>query len=172
MVKKLVAAVLLGTSWMLFGVTSWAQTVMPQESSSRGAVIGKQDLDLLRKDLRAKRRELTATNLKLTEAEGERFWPVYDQYIKELIAINDKKFALIQDYANNYRTMTNDQALLFIRQWLDFDIATTQLRQKYVPIVSKVLDGKKTATFFQLDRRIAMMIDLQVASQMPLVQQQ
>ena len=172
MVKKLVAAVLLGTSWMLFGVTSWAQTMMPQESSSRGAVIGKQDLDLLRKDLRAKRRELTATNLKLTEAEGERFWPVYDQYIKELIAINDKKFALIQDYANNYRTMTNDQALLFIRQWLDFDIATTQLRQKYVPIVSKVLDGKKTATFFQLDRRIAMMIDLQVASQMPLVQQQ
>ena len=170
--KKLVVAVLLGTSWMLFGVTSWAQTVMPQESSSRGAVIGKQDLELLRKDLRAKRRELTAANLKLTEAEAERFWPVYDQYIKELIAINDKKFALIQDYADNHRTMTNDQALLFIRQWLDFDIATTQLRQKYVPIVSKVLDGKKTATFFQLDRRIAMMIELQVASQMPLVDSQ
>ena len=172
MMKKLVAVVLLGTSWMLFGATSEAQTAMPQESSSHGAVIGKQDLDLLRKDLRAKRRELTAANLKLTEAEGERFWPVYDQYVQELIAINDKKFALIQDYANNYRTMTNDQALLFIRQWLDFDIATNQLRQKYVPMVSKVLDGKKTATFFQLDRRIAMMIELQVASQMPLVQQQ
>ena len=52
------------------------------------------------------------------------------------------------------------------------DIQTAQLRQKYVPIVSKVLDGKKTATFFQLDRRIAMMMDLQVASQMPLVQEQ
>jgi len=170
-VKNLAAVVLLAV-WMLFGVASWAQTVVPQESSSRGAVIGKQDLELLRKDLRAKRRELTAANLKLTEAEGERFWPVYDQYVKELIAINDKKFALIQDYADNYRTMTNDQALLFIRQWLDFDIATNQLRQKYVPIVAKVLDGKKTATFFQLDRRIAMMIELQVASQMPLVQQQ
>ena len=68
--------------------------------------------------------------------------------------------------------MTNDQSLLFIRQWLDSDIATTQLRQKYVPIVSKVLDGKKTATFFQFDRRIAMMIRLQVSSQMPLVQEQ
>jgi len=34
------------------------------------------------------------------------------------------------------------------------------------------LDGKKTATFFQLDRRIAMMMELQVSSQMPLVQQQ
>ena len=68
--------------------------------------------------------------------------------------------------------MTNDQSLLFTRQWLDSDIATTQLRQKYVPIVSKVLDGKKTATFFQFDRRIAMMIRLQVSSQMPLVQDQ
>lgn len=68
--------------------------------------------------------------------------------------------------------MTNEQSLLFIRQWLDADIATAQLRQKYVPIVSNVLDGKKSATFFQLDRRIAMMIELQVSSQMPLVQSQ
>jgi hypothetical protein len=39
-------------------------------------------------------------------------------------------------------------------------------------MVAKVLDGTKAATFFQLDRRIAMMMDLQVSSQMPLVQQQ
>ena len=169
--KKLVALVLLGASWMMFGITSKAQTVVPQESSSRSAaLISKQDLDLLRKDLRAKRKELIAANLKLTETEAERFWPVYDQYIKELIAINDNKFALIQDYANNYRTMTTDESLLFIRQWLDFDIATNQLRQKYVPMVSKVIDGKKNATFFQLDRRIAMMMEIQVSSQMPLVQ--
>jgi hypothetical protein len=62
--------------------------------------------------------------------------------------------------------------LMFSRQWLDMDIAIAQLRQKYVPIVSKVLDGRKTATFFQLDRRIAMMIELQLSSQMPLVQEQ
>ena len=66
----------------------------------------------------------------------------------------------------------NDQSAGFIRQWVDSDIATTQLRQKYVPIVANVLDGKKTATFFQLDRRIAMMLELQVASQMPLAQDQ
>jgi hypothetical protein len=52
------------------------------------------------------------------------------------------------------------------------DIAIAQLRQKYVPIVSKILDGKKTATFFQLGRGIAMMIEPQVSSQMPLVQEQ
>src|SRR5215472_11996067 len=109
---KLVAVVLLGASSMVFGITSRAQTVVPQESSSRGAVISKQDLDLLRKDLRAKRRALIAANLRLTETEGERFWPVYDQYIKELIAINDKKFALIQEYANTYQAMTTKHCYL------------------------------------------------------------
>jgi hypothetical protein len=163
--------ILIGISWVLIGATASAQTIAPRESSSNGT-ISNQDLELLRKDLRAKRKQLIAANLKLTEAEATKFWPIYDQYIKELIAINDPKFALIQDYADNYGRMTNDQSLLFIRDWLDFDIATTQLRQKYVPIVAKVLDGKKTATFFQLDRRIAMMIDLQVSSQMPLVQDQ
>ena len=52
--KKLIALVLLGASWMVFGISSRAQTVVPQESSSLGTVISKQDLDLLRKDLRAK----------------------------------------------------------------------------------------------------------------------
>ena len=169
-VKRLVAAILMGTLWVVI-LTASAQTIAPRESSSRGT-ISNQDLELLRKDLRAKRKQLIAANLKLTEEEASRFWPVYDQYIKELIAINDKKFALIQDYADNFGRMTNDQSLLFMRQWLDSDIATTELRQKYVPIVAKVLDGKKTATFFQLDRRIAMMIELQVSSQIPLVQDQ
>src|SRR5215469_11799149 len=131
-----------------------------------------QQLDMLRKDLRSQRKQLIAANLKLTDAEATKFWPVYDQYIGELISINDKKFGLIQEYADNWGKLTNEQSLSFIRRWLDADIAIAQLRQKYVPIVSQILDGKKSATFFQLDRRIAMMIELQVSSQMPLVQAQ
>lgn len=157
-------------SWTLSGVIARAQTASSQQDTSH--VISDQDLNLLRKDLRSKRKQLIAANLKLNDVEAAKFWPVYDQYVQELIAINDKKFALIQDYADNWGKMTNDQSLLFSRQWLDMDIQVAQLRQKYVPIVSKVLDGKKTATFFQLDRRIAMMLDLQVSSQMPLVQEQ
>ena len=167
--NKLVAVVLMAGSWMLSGARAPAQTTSSQGTTH---VISDQDLNLLRKDLRSQRKQLIAANLRLTDTEAAKFWPVYDQYVTELIAINDKKFAIIQDYADNWGKMTNEQSLLFSRQWLDMDIETAQLRQKYVPIVSKVLDGKKTATFFQLDRRIAMMIDLQVSSQMPLVQEQ
>src|ERR1700745_1263618 len=164
------AAVLVGASWMLGGPTPSAQETAPQESTTH--VISNQDLNLLRQDLRSKRKQLIAANLKLTDADATKLWPIYDQYMTELIAINDKKFGLIQEYADNWGKLTNEQSLLFVRNWLDMDIATAQLRQKYVPMVAKVLDGRKTATFFQLDRRIAMMMDLQVSSQMPLVQEQ
>jgi hypothetical protein len=162
--------VLMGASWMLGGPTVSAQETQPQESTTH--VISNQDLNLLRQDLRSKRKQLIAANLKLTDTDAAKFWPVYDQYVTELVAINDKKFDLIQEYADTFGKLTNDQSLLFARNWLDMDIATAQLRQKYVPIVAKVLDGKKTATFFQLDRRISMMLELQVSSQMPLVQEQ
>lgn len=168
--KKLLAVVLIGGAWMLSAATAHAQTT-PQEESATHA-ISNQDIDLLRKDLRSKRKQLIAANLKLTDMEATKFWPVYDQYIAELITINDKKFGLIQEYADNWGKLTNEQSLLFTRNWLDMDIAITQLRQKYVPMVAKVLEGRKTATFFQLDRRIAMMLDLQMSSQMPLVQEQ
>jgi hypothetical protein len=61
-------------------------------------VISSQDLDLLRKDIRSKKKQLVAANLKLTDSEATKFWPIYDQYTAELIAINDKKFALVQNY--------------------------------------------------------------------------
>ena len=170
--KKLLVVMLIAGVSMSVGAKANAQTQTAPPQESNPHVISSQDLDLLRKDLRSKRKQIIAANLKLTDAEATKFWPIYDQYVTELIAINDKKFGVIQDYADNWGKMTSEQSLSFIRQWLDADIATAQLRQKYVPIVSKVLDGRKSATFFQLDRRIAMMIEMQVSSQMPLVQAQ
>jgi hypothetical protein len=169
-VKNLMVVVLMGVLWMLGGPTAVAQNTPSQEGTTH--VVKDQDLKLLRQDLRTKRKQLIAANLTLTDTEATKFWPVYDQYVTELIAVNNQKFDLIQEYADNWGKMTNEQSLLLTRNWLDMDIAIAQLRQKYVPMVAKVLDGKKTATFFQLDRRIAMMMDLQVSSQMPLVQEQ
>ena len=168
--NKAVALALLAGLWTLSGATERAQTTSAKENTDH--VISDRDINLLRKDLRSQRKQLIATNLKLSDAEATKFWPVYDQYVNELIAINDKKFAVIQEYADNWGKLTDEQSLLFIRRWADFDIQITQLRQKYVPIVAKVLDGRKTATFMQLDRRIAMMLELQVVSQLPLVQDQ
>ena len=149
--NRVLAVLLIVGFWTLGGAIVHAQTTSPKERTTR--VISDQDLNLLRKDLRSKRKQLIAANLTLTDSEAAKFWPVYDQYMTELIGINDKKFTLIQNYADNWGKLNDEHSLSFIRQWTDADIAVTQLRQKYVAIVSKVLDGKKTATFMQLDRR-------------------
>jgi len=127
------------------------------------------NIQLMREDIRSQRKKVVAANMPLTETEAMKFWPVYDRYIGETIKVNDDRFALLKEYAKNYNTATEEQADNFIKRWLAFDQQNTQLRIKYVPEFEKVISHKKTAMFFQIDRRVAMMIELQLASQAPLV---
>jgi hypothetical protein len=130
-----------------------------------------QDVDLMRKDVRAQKKQLIAANLKLTEAEATKFWPVYDEYTAELVKINDAKYTAIKDYATHYDSMTDDKALTLAKESLAIDKSVADLRLKYVPLFSKVIPGKKTAYFFQLDRRLVGLIDLQLLSNIPMVQE-
>jgi hypothetical protein len=137
---------------------------------SANSTVTDQDVQLLRKDLRSQKKQLIAANLPLTDAEAVKFWPVYDQYQAEITKIGDTRFALIKEYAANYNTLTDAQAYDLITRMIGVDESLVQLRQKYVPIVEKVLPGKKTAMFFQMEKRVALMIDLQLASMIPIVQ--
>jgi len=83
------------------------------------------------------RRQLIAANLTLTDTEAATFWPVYAQYSAELKKITDTKNALIKEYANEYGSLTDEQADSLIRRWLDSDIAIFELRRKYLPIFRK-----------------------------------
>jgi hypothetical protein len=127
---------------------------------------------LLRKDIRSAKKQLVAANLTLTEDEAARFWPLYEQYSTDLGEVTDTRIALIEEYAREYGTLTDEQADSLTRRWLDTDISAAQLRQKYLPILRKVLPAKKAATFFQLDRSISMMIDVELTSRLPLMQSQ
>jgi hypothetical protein len=83
--------------------------------------------------------------------------------------VNDVRLALLKEYAKSFDTVTEEQADSLTKRWLALDQDNTQLRLKYIPEFEKVISHKKTAMFFQIDRRISMMIDLQLASQVPLV---
>jgi hypothetical protein len=167
--KKQMAAVLILASTGFLGMPAApAQAAASQDSQS----VSEQDIQLLRQDVRSKKKQLIAANLTLTDAEATKFWPVYDQYSAEMTKIGDQRYALIKEYAQNFGSLTDDQALSLTNRSLALDDAVEKLRIKYVPIINKVLPGKKTATFFQMDRRITALIDLQLASQIPLVQEQ
>ena len=173
--KKIIFAALLFVGLYVAGIPK----ALAQDSSSQSATadstadaIADQQLTLLRKDIRSIRKQLIAANLTLTDGEATKFWQVYEQYSAETGSINETRMAIIKEYAEDYGTLTDDQADNLIRRWLDTDIEQTKLRQQYVAIFRKVLSGKKAATFFQLDRRISTMIDLQLTSQLPLAESQ
>jgi hypothetical protein len=125
-------------------------------------------VDLLRKDIRSQKKQIIAENMGLSDAEAEKFWPVYDQYAAELSKIYDLKIALLKDYANNYNTMTGEQAESYIRKRAEVEQSIMQLRLKYMPAFRKVLSGRETALFYQLDWRLGLAIDVQLI-QVPLI---
>jgi hypothetical protein len=129
-----------------------------------------EEIQLLKKDIRSKRKQIIAANMTLTEAEAEKFWPIYEQYTTELSKINDDKMALIKEYVANHNTLTDQQAESYVHRWAAIDESTNQLRNKYFSIFHQVLSGKSTALFFQMDHRLALMIDLQLTSQMPIIE--
>jgi hypothetical protein len=174
--RNLLFAVLLVGFWSCAATRLPAQTSggsqAPTADAQKGAQITDQDIDLLRKDLRSKKKQLVAANLKLTDAQATRFWPVYDQYIAEQTKIHDEKYAVIKEFATNWGGITDAQALDLTKRALSVDERVTQLRVKFIPNFLAVLPGKQVATFFQIDRRLQMMVDLQLMSQLPLVQAQ
>jgi hypothetical protein len=107
------------------------------------------DIKLLRQDLSTQKQKIIAQNLPMTETEAVKFWAVYNRCTEDLRQINDEKFRLVKQYGEDWGTITNDQALIYIRRWLEVDDQVRQLRSKYVLDVSQALPGKKAATFFR-----------------------
>ena len=168
MSKKTITAVMI-----LAGVVVLQSTVLlaQQPPQTTSPTASDQDIQLLRQDIRSQKKQIIAANLQLTDAEATKFWPVYDAYTQETIKINDGRYALIKEYADTYDTMTDVQAKSLIKRWAATDQQFITLRMQWMPKFEAVLPGKKAALFFQLDRRMALLIDLQLASMIPLVKQ-
>ena len=173
MIKKCTVVVVVMSGFLLAGQPSFAQsgtaqTAQPVASRDDASSID-QAIAMLRSDLRSTRRKVIAANMTLTDTEAEKFWPKYDQYVSELVKINDAKYALIKEYLQN-TNMTDEQADSLSKRWLAVDESVLQLRLKYIPIFRAALSAKATAQFFQLDRRVQMMIDLQLLGSIPLIE--
>ncbi len=129
-----------------------------------------EDIQMMRKDIRSQRKQIIAANMKLTDAEAEKFWPVYEQYVSDLVNINGKKYALIKQYVETRGVLTDAEAESAVSEWVGVDQSVAELRRKYIPNFRKVLTPKNTALFYQLDRRVQLMIDLQLAASLPMVE--
>lgn len=127
-----------------------------------------QDVELLKKDLRSQKKQIVAANMQLTDTEAEKFWPIYDRYAADLAAIYDTKLALVGEYLESYTTMSGDEAEGYLRRRAAVEEDVMQLRLKYLPAFRKVLSGRQTTLFFQIEWRLDLLTNLQLA-QAPLI---
>ena len=162
-----VITLLFAATLSIFAQTS--ETPTAQGAGAQSTRISNQEIEIIRKDLRAQRKEITAQNVNLTPDEAAKFWPIFDQYRQEAIKANDERWAVIKDYAANYDTMTDAQAQEYMKRSTDVEQQLLALRMKYVPMFEKVISSKKTALWYQVDRHIDLLINLQLSSQIPVV---
>ena len=169
LVASVPTAAFLGAPAALFSQTGASGPVKDTPAQTSRDAITDQEIKLLQQDVRDQRRQIVAANVPLTTEESATFWPVYDEYISEVTKILDSRYVQIKEYAGHYATMDDKQATDYLGKLFDADRALMDLRVKYLPRFEKVLTKKKSAMFLQMDRRLQMMIDLQRASLVPLI---
>ncbi len=168
--KSFVAVLILASALLLCSIPTFAQAAQaaPGATAQPKANLD-QDIRLLREDIQSGKKQAVAANMNLTDAEATKFWPIYDQYSAEVAKIGDTRVALIKEYAQNYGTITDTQANDFMKRAAAIDQQFTALRLKYVPTFEKVISAKKTALWYQIDRRLDLLINLQLAANIPVV---
>ena len=138
----------------------------------RGGDAAKANLDVLLDAIRANRKALVAVNLKLTDAEAAKFWPVYDRYQKDLNAIGDRLLGVIQDYGAHFRDLADDKAMKLVDDYLAIEADRVKVRRSYVEEFAKSLPGRKVARFYQIENKIDAVMRYNIASTIPVIEEE
>jgi len=125
--------------------------------------------ELLRQDISTQKVALITEVMKFTDEESEAFWPVYREFDLEMSKTGDKFLKLIKEYAENFENLTDEKAVELMNKNYDLMEKDIHLKRKYLDEFSKVISPKRATKVMQVINQIDMIIDLQIASQLPLI---
>jgi hypothetical protein len=127
-------------------------------------------LELLRSDVRGQKSALMTQMMEFTEDEDAKFWPIYRDYEAGLAKINDERLALIKEYAANYGALNDEIADRLARGALDLEARRHTLKTTCYNRVKAALSAKAAAKFLQVENQILLLLDLQIAASLPIVE--
>jgi len=126
-------------------------------------------IDLMRTNVRDQKAEIMGSVMELNAADSAKFWPIYSEYDAELAKVNDLRVANIKEYAANYSQMTDAKADELIQNALNYRKQRSELLAKYYGRVKESLGAVTAARFAQIEDQLLLIIDLQIASSLPIV---
>jgi hypothetical protein len=127
------------------------------------------NMEIFRESVLANKKLVIAENMKLTSSEAEKFWPVYEQYQKELGKIADQKLALIEKYAKNYNAMTDKLAVELLDYHMSIEAQRLALQSVFIPKFKQALPPIKVTRYFQCENKIAAIVNFELAAKIPLI---
>jgi hypothetical protein len=165
--------VLIACVWV---VGSFAQTQTPQSQTPQTQTVEvtvkpltDSDIQLLRENLQTEKNDIITKTMAFSETESAKFWPIYRRYANEQQKIGSQRLALIKDYAKSYDNMDDAKARSMVQRMFQIDNASQKLREEYLPQFENALGPVRAMRFYQVDSRLSQMINLQLASEIPLV---
>ena len=122
---------------------------------------------VVRANMQADRTALITRGMNFNDKDGAAFWPIYQQYEYERSRLDDRRVAVIKEYAQKYPKLTDAEAKEMAEQMMEYDSRLAALKKKYFKKFNKVLPAFTVSKFFQLERRIDLLMDIQVESSLP-----
>jgi hypothetical protein len=150
--------------------TQPAKTGAPASANAQKKNI-QEYIELLRSDVRQQKAEMMGAVMQLSAADAAKFWPIYGEYDAELTKVNDLRVANIQEYARTYSALTDEKADELIQNAMAYEKQRSELLAKYYDRVKQALGAVTAARFVQVEHQLLLIIDLQVASSLPIVGQ-
>ena len=126
-------------------------------------------VEVLRKDARAGKSDILGKTMQLDSAQAATFWPLYKQYEAETKVLGDERLTIIQDLAEHFDSMDDAKAKALLDRQLALEDKKLALTKKYKDEMLKALPAKTVARFFQVDSRLNKLVELAVASEIPLI---
>ena len=129
-----------------------------------------EDFEKTRQAMQKQKDEVVAAEMKLTEPEDQAFWPLYREYQEALRKLQDRSFELLAGYAQEREneTFTDQKAKALLDEYLDIDREDLWLKRAYLEKFGKILPAKKVMRYFQLENKIAAMINYHMTQGVPL----
>ena len=127
-------------------------------------------IELLRSDFRTNKAALVAEVLQLTDAEDEKFWPVYRSHETALAKLNDERVGLVKQYADTFGVVTDESADRFVKGALDLEARRHSQLVTYYEQLKKALSPRLAARAVQVEHQILLILDLQIAASLPIAQ--
>jgi len=158
MMKKNSALLMLTFAMLAFCPLGRAQDQEPSIDSA---------IEVARANMQADRATIITQAMNFSDKEAAAFWPIYRQYEYERSRLDDDRVAVIKEYMQKYQTLTDAEAKAMADKMLDCDSRLAELKKKYYKKFNKVLPALTVTKFFQLDRRVDLLMDMNVESSLP-----